>query len=971
MYQRNNDNKIFNAAVYMLLNQSNNEVKNEPKESPSSVESNAQPVKSDTNASFVSSSTHMSETNASNFITSPPNTYTRSPTAVDNSAVSANAYARSSGSNSSTSPNAYGRSPSTAANSVTPSVDSQYMYTQSWTSNQGYYAQSSIYQQEPVGYQYDTTYYTTPSYDNSNRMQPLTNAMPNVYETHVVPATEYYVMQPYKIVPMAVNSVEVIQAVPQVNYNGAQLQSANYHPSQYNQYQQVQQNLSGVDLNRPSISTSRNDVSESDLDDSRKSPQKSRNFDSTNNSSIAHAVPVNSRKLKEPVMSNQNKKATHRVTKNQPGTIKYTLVQQIGKREIPLKNMNNTVRPSSLINVTWQLPSKIYYDQENVDLVVGLVRYGSPSNTPCIVTKHLQAFGKDLNLINTIDMFGNNIVEGKLQFHAPKAGGFFIFRMFEQRERSLITLATSVKFFVELLDTDVTVNLNICSDFFTTSSYVRAISQLQTIGTAMKNYGKMPNGENAKSMLRHCTDETLKVLQDVMHTNPRDDSELGKNRIHVEIHDAFCALKSNIFAWTLLSDDQKIAINKSERLFSPFMNRFFNSEEEILSALVEVFDFIREKETELFMKASYSPTKASDLEVDSVRLIALDQVLVQLIQEQHCQIDDIYPKKENTRKQLENILRESPYFPKNSELTIERDPILMMDESDLELILNVSAGPDINADDRVPLLRRLGDIFSSFEGVNVRIVNRIAYLQLTDHLSNLTCNVSLKNPITDLSIKLIKSYIEIDDRVASMINFLKVWTKVRAIKTSSQGYLSEFGYILCLIHYLQCRPLPILPSLQKLSKDWNGENFADSNSIGQDFVINPLDNSVVDCYFYAIHDEDHLEKLKKVASRNTESVLSLLYCFFKFFSLEFDYRLSVVSVRHAKNILKVDKAEVDGWPQNDRLSIEDPLEPSYDVAFNMKAPQFIHFRKEMLRAYQIIKKGEKDLYEMLLLPARK
>jgi poly(A) RNA polymerase GLD2 len=295
----------------------------------------------------------------------------------------------------------------------------------------------------------------------------------------------------------------------------------------------------------------------------------------------------------------------------------------------------------------------------------------------------------------------------------------------------------------------------------------------------------------------------------------------------------------------------------------------------------------------------------------------------------------------------------------------------MVDESDLELILNVSAGPDINADDRVPLLRRLVEIFSSFEGVNVRIVNRIDYLQLTDHLSNLTCNVSLKNPIADLSIKLIKSYIEIDDRVASLINFIKVWTKVRAIKTSSQGYLSEFGYILCLIHYLQCRPVPILPSLQKLSKDWNGENFADSNSIGQDFVINPLDNSVVDCYFYAINDEDHLEKLKKVASKNTESVLSLLYCFFKFFSLEFDYRLSVVSVRHAKNIPKVDKAEVDGWPQNDRLSIEDPLEPSYDVAFNMKAPQFIHFRKEMLRAYQIIKKGEVDLYEMLLLPAQK
>ena len=50
----------------------------------------------------------------------------------------------------------------------------------------------------------------------------------------------------------------------------------------------------------------------------------------------------------------------------------------------------------------------------------------------------------------------NNI--GTLTFHAPKAAGPFVFRLFDQatKESSSLTLATSFMFNVVLMDYDVT-----------------------------------------------------------------------------------------------------------------------------------------------------------------------------------------------------------------------------------------------------------------------------------------------------------------------------------------------------------------------------------------------------------------------------------------------------------------------------------------------------------------------------------
>ena len=100
---------------------------------------------------------------------------------------------------------------------------------------------------------------------------------------------------------------------------------------------------------------------------------------------------------------------------------------------------------------------------------------GSFSNSPCIVSKSIgrnrqhvvvgsQTFasGHDSSYCDSITtwlrVLATIINIGSLTFHAPKAAGPFVFRLFDQasKESSSLTLATSFMFNVVLMDYDVT-----------------------------------------------------------------------------------------------------------------------------------------------------------------------------------------------------------------------------------------------------------------------------------------------------------------------------------------------------------------------------------------------------------------------------------------------------------------------------------------------------------------------------------
>lgn len=67
---------------------------------------------------------------------------------------------------------------------------------------------------------------------------------------------------------------------------------------------------------------------------------------------------------------------------------------------------------------------------------------------------------------------------GKIQFRAPKTAGCFVYRLFDKSSSDLVmeTLATSVRFFNELYDGDVTLMLVRSYDGFMVSELQPAIS---------------------------------------------------------------------------------------------------------------------------------------------------------------------------------------------------------------------------------------------------------------------------------------------------------------------------------------------------------------------------------------------------------------------------------------------------------------------------------------------------------------
>lgn len=86
--------------------------------------------------------------------------------------------------------------------------------------------------------------------------------------------------------------------------------------------------------------------------------------------------------------------------------------------------------------------------------------------------------------------------------------------------------------------------------------------------------------------------------------------------------------------------------------------------------------------------------------------------------------------------------------------------------------------------------------------------------------------------------------------------------------------------------------------------------------------------------------------------------MELLIEFFRYYAYEFDFRHDIVSINNvvrvgadqfvSKPISKTVQAEKYCWKLHDRLSIEDPFEPWYDVAHVIKPAKMIAMKKEFM-----------------------
>jgi hypothetical protein len=88
---------------------------------------------------------------------------------------------------------------------------------------------------------------------------------------------------------------------------------------------------------------------------------------------------------------------------------------------------------------------------------------------------------------------------------------------------------------------------------------------------------------------------------------------------------------------------------------------------------------------------------------------------------------------------------------------------------------------------------------------------------------------------------------------------------------------SRYGYLLCLVHFLQTRSPPVVPNLQTLPPDWNGDprgvnmmhlpppqsmSPAAAATVNACVVPHPVDKRPVDTYFYHPPRDDFSKVIK-------------------------------------------------------------------------------------------------------------
>ncbi|OQS03776.1 hypothetical protein THRCLA_21068 [Thraustotheca clavata] len=310
-------------------------------------------------------------------------------------------------------------------------------------------------------------------------------------------------------------------------------------------------------------------------------------------------------------------------------------------------------------------------------------------------------------------------------------------------------------------------------------------------------------------------------------------------------------------------------------------------------------------------------------------------------------------------------------------------------DSDMDMCLVLPSGVELSSTEKQDILKMLVDMLPSdlFSSIDTgRLTARIPIVMFHDTTSDIDCDVCVENALALRNTRLLRTYALADPRVRILAYFIKAWVKSREMNNAAQGTLSSYGYLLMLIHYLQRTNPPVLPVLQTLPPQWQGEIWCrchrqdttssldssatcpyrpcmmkDRDQVDGPRLPNvPFGNS--ETYFFdPVHDE-HWHALRSFGSWNRQNVGSLLLGFFKFYGGEgegFDYAHHIVTIRMGRTLLKAEKPQ---WKQHHRLAIEDPFETEYDVAHVVKGARFKYIRQQMSRAYWLLVQTNMDGY---------
>ncbi|GAA5985246.1 hypothetical protein JCM11641_003648 [Rhodosporidiobolus odoratus] len=211
----------------------------------------------------------------------------------------------------------------------------------------------------------------------------------------------------------------------------------------------------------------------------------------------------------------------------------------------------------------------------------------------------------------------------------------------------------------------------------------------------------------------------------------------------------------------------------------------------------------------------------------------------------------------------------------------------------------------------------------------------------------MACDIGFENRLALENTRLLLTYAMVDTRLRVLVLFLKVWTKRRKINNPYRGTLSSYGYVLLVIHFLAHVKQPaVLPNLQRL----------------------PLPaGTSLDELTYEGHDISFFDDVDQLSAvfqgRNQEPAGDLLIDFFRYFSKEYNYAHSVISIRSEKGTMQ---KVIKGWHTDfefdpevivrdqHKLCIEDPFQLDYNVARTVTRDGLYTIRGEFMRAFRIL-----------------
>lgn len=211
---------------------------------------------------------------------------------------------------------------------------------------------------------------------------------------------------------------------------------------------------------------------------------------------------------------------------------------------------------------------------------------------------------------------------------------------------------------------------------------------------------------------------------------------------------------------------------------------------------------------------------------------------------------------------------------------------------------------------------------------------KVPIVKIWDPELRLACDMNVNNTLALENTRMIRTYVEVDERVRPLAMSVKHWTKRRVLNDAALGgTLSSYTWICLIVNFLQTRDPPVLPSLQARPH----QKRATSDGVVYSF-------------------DDDLASLTNFGQKNKQTVGELFFEFFRYYGHELDYERNVISVREGGLISKEGK----GWhfSVNNRLCVEEPFNTSRNLGNTADDTSFRGLHLELRRAFQFAAKGD-------------